>query len=350
MKTTITDIAQKAGVSKATVSRVLNNKPEGVGAETRLKIQGIIRETGFQPSGVARGLATGKSQSVGLIIPDITNPFYAQLVRGVEDALNQSGYGLFLCNSDRSIEKEKNFITLLIEKEVDGVILNSAESECDCQLETLEKNNIPYVLADRMIERSKKSNGVFVDNQYGAMLAAEYLFTQPGSNMLFINGPADLSQSKQRQAGVEQVFREKGLHNGQLRIIYGDFTLESGYQLTLQVLNDCDFEHNRKNLPFNAVFSANDVMAIGAMRALRQVGASIPEDVEVIGFDDIELAHLLDPPLSTVFQPSSEMGSRSAALLLQIINKKNQRPKTITLMPELVLRGTTKMQQDEEII
>mgnify|MGYP000911706255 FL=1 len=343
MKTTISDIAKKAGVSKATVSRVINNKPEGVGPKTRSRIQKIILETGFQPSGVARGLATGKSRTIGLIIPDITNPFYAQLVKGVEDIVNQYGYGLFLCNSDRKIEKEKDFINLLIEKEVDGLILNSAESECACQLELLKKNKIPFVLTDRIIESSSKNNGVYVDNLHGAKLAAEFLYAKSGCKLLFINGPMDLSQSKLRQAGVEEVFRKKGLDAEKLQIIYGDFTQESGYELTRKVLSEYDFDRKHNKIPFNAVFTANDIMAIGAIRALRQTGILIPEEVEVIGFDDIEFARLLDPPLSTVFQPSSEMGARSAEMLLKILNKTNPRPKIITLMPELVLRGTTRV-------
>jgi LacI family transcriptional regulator len=343
MKTTIDDIAKKAGVSKATVSRVLNNRPEGVGPETRLRIQKLILETRFQPSGFARGLATGKSRSVGLIIPDITNPFYSQLVRGIEDTLNKAGYSLFLCNSDRDILKEKGYVNLLTEKEVDGIILDSAESDCDCQLEMLEKNNISFVLLDRMIEGSKKRNGVYVDNRQGARLAAEFLFSRKGCSLLFLNGPADLSQSRQRLAGVEDVFQEKGLSDRQLRIIYGDFTVESAYQLTNSLLNEEGFDPRRKNIPFNAIFCANDLMAIGAMRALKQVGISIPEEVEVIGFDDIEFSRLVDPPLSTVFQPSLEMGARSAALLMQIISGKISRNKVITLMPNLVLRGTTRV-------
>lgn len=342
MKTTIDDIAKKAGVSKATVSRVLNNRPEGVGAETRLRIQELILETGFQPSGFARGLATGKSHSVGLIIPDITNPFYSQMVRGIEDTLNTAGYSLFLCNSDRDIKKEKGYINLLIEKEVDGIILDSAESNCDSQVELLEKNSIPFVLLDRRVEGSKKRSGVYVDNTHGARLAADFLFSRPGCSLLFLNGPADLSQSRQRQAGVEEVFHEKGLEQSHLRILYSDFTLEGGYQVIANILEESHYDPKQKNPPFTALFAANDLMAIGAMRALKQAGILIPKQVEVIGFDDIELSGLVEPPLSTVYQPSLEMGSRSAALLLQMISGIVLRPKSITLMPKMVLRDTTR--------
>ncbi len=338
MKITIADIAEKAGVSKATVSRVLNKRPEGVGAETRERIQKILCETGFQPSGLARGLATGKSRTVGLIIPNITNPYFPMLVRGVEDALNQSGYSLLLCNSCGDIVKEKNYVRVLMEKGVDGVILDSAEPDCDCQVELLEQNDVPFVLLDRLIEGGSRRFGVVVDNRRGARLAAEHLFSRAGCSLFFLNGPAELSQSVLRRAGVEDVWREKGLSADSLNILNGDYSVESGYRLTSDVLDRA----NDGRLPFNALFACNDLMAVGAIRALKEHGISVPAQVEVIGFDDIELAHLVEPPLSTVSQPALAMGARSAELLLRLIDGKTPRPKTVILMPKLVLRGTTR--------
>ena len=339
MKITIADIAEKAGVSKATVSRVLNNRPEGVGAETRLRIQKILCETGFQPSGLARGLATGKSRTVGLIIPNITNPYFPMLVRGVEDALNQSGYSLLLCNSNGDIVKEKNYVRVLMEKGVDGVILDSSEPDCDCQVELLEKNGVPFVLLDRLVEGSVKRFGVVVDNRHGARLAAEHLSSRAGCSLFFLNGPADLSQSMLRRAGVEDVWREKGLPVDLLRVLSGDYSVESGYRLTKEILDLGE----PGSLPFNALFACNDLMAVGALRALKEKGISVPAQVEVIGFDDIELAHLVEPPLSTVSQPALDMGARSAEMLLKLIDGKMPRPKTLVMMPTLVLRGTTRV-------
>jgi LacI family transcriptional regulator len=338
MKITIADIAEKAGVSKATVSRVLNDRPEGVGRETRERIQAILRETGFQPSGVARGLATGKSRSVGLIIPNIANPFYPLLVRGVEEALNRSGYSLFLCNSGCDIVKEKEHVRILMEKGVDGIIVDSAESDCDCQLELLEERGVPFVLLDRLIEGRPNQVGVFVDNRQGARLAAEHLCARADCRLVFLNGPPDLSQSKLRRAGVEDVWRARGLPASALTIIDGDYSLEGGYQLTDGLLTG----GSNGKLPFNALFACNDLMAVGAVRALKQRGIRVPEQVEVIGFDDIELARFVEPPLSTVSQPALEMGARSVELLLRLIAGKRPRPKTLVLMPRLVLRETTR--------
>ncbi len=338
MKITISDIADQAGVSKATVSRVLNNRAEGVGPETRQRIQEILRETGFQPSGFARGLATGRSASVGVIIPDIVNPYYSLLVRGAEDTLKKSGYSLFLCNSDHDIVKEKEYVSILIEKGVDGIILDSAESDCDCQLELLDDKHIPYVLVDRIIEDPVKYTGVYVDNREGGHQAASHVFSEPGCRLLFINGPIEYSQSRLRQAGVEDALREKNLPPEALVIRYGDFSIESGFQLTREFLSGVD----GIAFPFTAIFTANDLMAIGALRALKQANVRVPGQVEIIGFDDIELASLVDPPLSTISQPALEMGSRSAGMLLQMMAGKKLRHKTITLKTSLVLRGTTR--------
>jgi LacI family transcriptional regulator len=330
----------KAGVSKATVSRVLNNRAEGVGPDTRLRIQEILRETGFQPSGFARGLATGKSASVGVIIPDIVNPYYSLLVRGAEDTLKKAGYSLFLCNSDHDIKKEKEYVTVLIEKGVDGIILDSAESDCDCQLELLDDAGIPYILIDRIIEDPMKYAGVYVDNVEGGRQAAEFLLAQPGSSLVFINGPIEWSQSRLRQEGVEEAIRQKGLSLDSVDILYGDYSIESGRIL----MEDCVKRRRTPDgkVPFTGIFTANDLMAIGALRALKQAGIAVPAQVQVIGFDDIEIAEMMDPPLSTVSQPAIEMGKQSARMLLQMMTGKKLRQKTVTLNTRLVLRGTTR--------
>jgi LacI family transcriptional regulator len=341
MKITISDIAKQAGVSKATVSRVLNNRPEGVGADKRAQIQAILNDTGFQPSGFARGLATGVSHSIGLIIPNITNPFFPLLVRGVEDVLNHAGYSLFLCNSDGDITKEKEYVRVLMEKEVDGVILDSAVSDCDCQLVLLEDQGVPYVLLDRIIE-GQTQFGVFLDNREGARLAARQLLAHDGCRLVYLNGPAEHSQSKLRQAGLEDVLMEKGMPLSSVRILQGDDSIQSGKQRINELLNTWKPNSSGEYLPFNAIFACNDLMAIGAMQALKQRNIRVPEEVELIGFDDIELAQLVEPALSTVSQPTFEMGSRSAELLLQLINGKKPRIKTVTLKPALVLRGTTR--------
>ena len=342
MKVTITDIAKQAGVSKATVSRVLNNRPEGVGAEKRAQIQAILNETGFQPSGFGRGLATGKSHSIGLIIPNITNPFYPLLVRGVEDVLNHAGYSLFLCNSDGNLTKENEYVRILMEKGVDGVILNSAASEFDGQLSLLQSWDVPCVLLDRIIEGQTMHYGVFLDNREGARLATRHLLSQDGIRLVYLNGPAEHSQSKLRRAGMEDALSEKGLPIASVRIFQGDDSINSGQHLIGEALDAWEHDPSGVGLPFNAVFACNDLMAIGALRALKLRNVKVPDEVQIIGFDDIELAQLVEPALSTVSQPTFDMGSKSAELLLQLINGKKPRTKTVTMKPSLVIRGTTR--------
>ena len=345
MKITIADIAARAGVSKATVSRVLNDRPEGVGKATRERIQQIVAETGFSPSGVARGLATGRSRTVGLIIPDIANPFFPPLARGAEVALSKAGYSLFLCNSSWNIMKEKGYVQLLLEKGVDGVILDSSESDCDCQLDLLEKQGVPFVLLDRSIRGEGAWSGVYFDNRLSGRLAAEHFFSHDDCTLIFINGPASLSPFDQRLDGIRDVMRERSIPLGRLRVLTGSFLMEDGYRLISEVLAE---EGAGGRLPFTAVFTSNDMMAIGAIRALRDHGFKVPEQVEVIGFDDIEVASLVEPPLSTIAQPGLEMGQRSAELLLRLIENDAAQPETLVMAPELRLRGTTRPLVREE--
>lgn len=341
MKITITEIAKRAGVSKATVSRVLNNKAEGAGSETRARILNIIKETGYKPSGFARGLATGKSLSVGLIIPDITNPFHPQLVRGVEDTLSKAGYSLFLCNSDRNMEKEKRYVEVLIEKGVDGIIINSSSSDCDSQLDLLDSKGIPYVMLDRIIEKRKNQYGIFVDNRRGALTAVSHLLTTGSRSLLYLNGPKDHSQSKLRRAGMEDAIKESGQLHTLVTVLHGDYSRESGEELLTQMLDSHTGWRKTGQLPFDTVFACNDLMAVGALQALEKKGVSIPEQVQVVGFDDIELAQMISPPLTTVSQPTFEMGSKSAEMLLKLLAGKKPRIKSVYLQPKLILRGTT---------
>jgi LacI family transcriptional regulator len=338
---TISDIAKQAGVSKATVSRVLNNRPQGVGGPTRERIRKIMDDTGFHPSALARGLTTGQSRSVGLIIPDIANPFYPLLVSGAERALSAAGYSLFLCHSAGDVAKEGEAIRVLIEKGVDGVILDSAGSQSDAQVRTLEKAGIPVVLLDRVIGKRSSRYGVFLDNQLGARQAALHLLAREACRLIYINGPARLSQSVERRSGVEAALRDSGVAADRLRIVAGDFTLESGRCLTASLIEAQRAAGADRRLAFNAIFAANDLMAIGALRALRQAGVAVPEEVEVIGFDDIEFARMTEPPLTTVAQPAQEMGAISAELLLRLVAGRRPRRKTVLTTPRLVLRGTT---------
>jgi LacI family transcriptional regulator len=339
MRTTIADIAREAGVSEATVSRVLNERTEGVGAATRARVKQVMARMEFEPCGVARGLATGKSSSVGLVIPDVADPFFPLLIRGIEDVLRRRGYGLFLCDSDLDIRREEEHVRMLLEKRVDGVILNSTLSDCDCQLDLLEKRSVPCVMLDRSIEVRPGGAGVYVDNRKGARMATELLVKGGARRLLFINGPEQLSVCKLRRLGMEDAWQEAGLDPAAIRRGSGDYSVESGERVAEAHLDAPGLPGGK---PFDAVFAANDRMAIGAMRALKRHGWRIPEEIEVVGFDDVEPARLVEPPLTTVAQPAFAMGRKSAELLLALIDGKKPRQRMIVMEPALVLRGTTR--------
>jgi LacI family transcriptional regulator len=342
MRTTIADIAKEAGVSKATVSRVLNERAEGVGSETRARVKSVIERMEFEPCGVARGLATGKSRSVGLVIPDIADPFSPLLIRGIEDALRSRAYGLFLCDSDGDIAREKEHVRMLLEKRVDGVILNSTISDCDCQLDLLERRSVPYVLLDRMIEARASAAGVYSDNRGGARIAVDHLLRGGARRLLFVNGPEDLSVSRLRKAGVADACLAAGLDPASVLVASGDYSVESGERIVDALLGAPGGKREASRLPFGAVFAACDRMAIGAMRVLKRRGIAVPGEVEVVGFDDVEIAALVEPPLTTVAQPAFGMGRESARLLLSLIDGKRPRRRTLYMDPILVVRGTTR--------
>ncbi len=341
MKTTIADIARAAGVSKATVSRVLNDRIEGVGNGTRLRIKSLMAALEFEPCGMARGLATGRNRSIGLVIPDIADPFFPLLIRGIEDALRSQSYGLFLCDSDGDITKEKEHVRVLLEKRVDGVILSSTISDSDSQLDLLDKRSVPYVLLDRMIESRPSMAGVFADNRRGARMAVEFLLEMAPRRLVFLNGPEGLSVCKLRRCGVEDALALQTRAATTVVHVSGDYSVESG-ERALETLLGATGEKPG----FEAVFAANDRMAIGAMRALRRHGVRIPQEVEVVGFDDIETSRLVEPPLTTVAQPAFAMGRESAGLLLCLIEGQEPPQRTIVLEPTLVVRETTRPREN----
>lgn len=333
---TIADIAVRAGVSKATVSRVLNDRAEGVGAETRARIRAILEATGFQPSAMARGLKTGHSRSIGLIVPDVTNPFHPLLVSGAEQTLSAAGYSLFLCNTGSDPAKQGDTIRVLIDKRVDGVILDSVGLHAEAQVRLLERAGVPVVLLDCVIGRRAERYGVFLDNRDGVRQAMEFLFRRADRRLVFITGPDNVSQSIERRRSVEALKRAWRLGDDRLTILEGDFSLERGCALTGELVR-----LSGRPLPFNAIFAANDMMALGALKALRQAGVATPDEVEVIGYDDIPFARLVDPPLTTVAQPAREMGAASAELLLALIAGQRPRRKTVVMKPQLAPRGST---------
>jgi len=342
MNITIVDIARLAGVSKATVSRVINNKNEGVSTETRERILRIIRDVGYKPNLMARSIVTSRTKTIGLIIPDIQNPFFPQMVRGVEDCAVSQGYTVFLCNSDMDMEKQQKYFDTFVEKRVDGLILTT--SGCSKAAGTFMKRyQIPIVLVDRKIPGFAYNAGVFTNNTDGAYRAVKYLLEgNSAKQVAFLGGPKDVDTCAERLKGYKKAHTELSIPINLDLIRYGSFTVESGYELTMELLESYG--------PVGSIFAASDNIAIGAMKALRKRNISIPDQTEIMGFDNISISNMVIPSLTTMAQPIYRIGYTAAQNLIDVLNGNKLREKDQILSTRLIVRETTRVRALKEEI
>ncbi|WP_342431795.1 LacI family DNA-binding transcriptional regulator [Neobacillus sp. FSL H8-0543] len=334
MSITIKDIAKKANVSITTVSRVLNQKTEGISKSTRKRVLEIIEELGYRPNSIARSMITKQTNTIGLIIPDIRNPFFPELVRGVEDFLNQHSYNVFLCNTDGDPKRELEYVSLLKEKNVDGIIFTYSCAETIQQLEDiLSVEKIPFVLLDRGVEDHKFSV-VSIHNEKAGYLATQHLIELMHTQIGCITGPTSYPNSKARLQGYQRALAEAGIASNPDLIVEGDFQMEGGYLAARELL---------AKQKVTAVFAFNDLMAFGVYQAAAEMGISIPDDLSVVGFDNIKYNQLLHPRLTTIEQSVYEMGKLSAEILFEQMTKGGDAvTKTQYLEPALILRESTK--------
>lgn len=331
MGLTIKDIAEKAGVSYATVSRALNNHRD-VNEDTKKKILKIAREMGYQPNAIAQGLVKKETKTIGLLIPDITNPFFPEVARGIEDAAGEAGYTIFLCNTNWDTERESNYLDVLLQKQVDGIIM-APSSENLNHLKKILDSGIKIVFISRMIKHPN-SISIIIDNVSGAQMAVEHLVKKGHKKIAFIGGFQDISASSERLKGYKYALEENNLEINKAYIKNGDFKRETGHVMM----------HNLLNLDQKptAVFAANDLLALGAIQAIKEEGLSVPSDIAVIGFDDIEFASLPEIQLTTVAQPKYDMGKMAfETLIKQLKGEGDNIGKKILLEPRLIIRGTT---------
>ncbi|MCY6959162.1 LacI family DNA-binding transcriptional regulator [Clostridium brassicae] len=329
-KVTMKDIANIAGVSKATVSMVLNNKAISISDNTKERILKIAKELNYIPNGVARSLSTNKSQTIGIIVPDIINPFFSEIARAIEDTANKLEYNVIFCNTDSNSKKEEKYIKLLISKLVDGVIFITGEGDIH-SLDILNKNNIPFVLVDRDISNKENYCGVYCLNEEGVREGVEYLLQNGKKKIAFVSGNKSLKISFQRIKGYKDVMMEHNLYDENL-IFEGDFTIEGGMKITEEIIN---YDKN-----IEAIFYSNDIMALGGMKFLVRKGYNIPNDISIIGFDNIKISNFVEPELTTIAQPIYEMGEKACQVLIEIINGNPSR-KQMYFKPKLIVRGTT---------
>lgn len=329
MRVTVEEIAKIAGVSKATVSRVLNSAP-GVGEETRKRVQNILDQV--QYSNQSAGLKT-YSKSIALMIPDISNPFFSSLAHAVETTARKYGYWVILANTDSSEQKETEYIRNLIAKKVDGLILVPCGSECRSEHLIPRKYRVPMVLLDRKLNGLQGECGVYSDNQYAAFRSCEILFQHGANRIAFISGPMNVSSSIERLEGYQIALRQYRVYDSQELIRPGDYTVESGYNAVIEM--------ERAGIEYSAILAANDLMAFGALNALKELSYHVPEEKELIGFDNILYSRYCEPPLSTIQQPTAEMGAMAVDMLLRRIRGEKVES-SIHLQPKLLLRKTTR--------
>lgn len=336
MKVTIKDIARLCDVSVTTVSRVINNKTESIGKETVLRIQRKIDELGYTPNSVARSMITGRSHTVGLVIPDIRNPFFSELARGVEDYMHERQYGVFLCNTDSSMDKEKQYIDLLKGRFSDGMLFTTQNNyELSEYFSELMNNKYPIVLIERYIEGVKNIPGIYLDNQGGARKICDLIIQKGHRKIACITGPLQTTNARKRLEGYRQSLSEAGIKIDPALVVEGDYRYSGGYHRMLELLGDHKHE-------FTAVFACNDMMAYGAYKALEEKGLRVPEDLSLAGFDNITYPDVFKPKITTVELPAYEMGQKAAHMLMKQMCKEKLEPLTYEYTLDVVDKGSVK--------
>jgi LacI family transcriptional regulator len=327
---TIKDVAKVAGVSVSTVSRVIN-KSGYVSNEADTNVRKAMTKLNFSPSGVARGLVSGMTSTVGLLIPDVANPFYADIVRGIEDSAIQNGFATILCNYDWKIEREKMYLEKLRQSRVDGIILAGSRSKVEDLLNLI--GDVPFVVIDR--RENPIGGSVWMDNEVGGRVATRHLIDIGCKRIAHLSGPKLSPSALGRKKGFLLEVEERKLKGLEIsgEVYQGDYRYEGGYNLAIDLLS-------KKDRP-DGIFAANDIMAIGVIQAAQTLGLSIPEDLAVIGYDNIPMGEYIFPKLSTIDQPAYLMGHTSWEMLHNLMSSDKRSHQEIEFVPKLVVRQST---------
>jgi len=326
---TLKMVAERAGVSVNTVSRAINNKPD-INEETKKRILKVAQELGYVRNDTAVALRTKKTGTIGVVIADNRNPFYAEVLNGMEVAAREKNYHIILANTQRDYQKEEEAINLLLAKRVDGLLITPVQDRDD-DIKNLIDANIPFVVVGRDFENIEV-DAVYNDEVKGGFLATEYLIKKGHKRIALINGFLYKSPARGRLEGYKRALKEYGILFDDALVNIGDIDVKDGYERTKQL-----FE---KGLDFTAIFAYNDMMAFGAMQAIREKGLKIPEDIGLVGYDDIPFSSLISPALTTIRLKKQNLGVQSVKLLLSRINGKRKKIKKKMLDVELITRGT----------
>ena len=328
MSSSIADVAELAGVSTATVSRVLAKKPH-VSEKTRQKVQSAIKELDYHPDRAAQRLRSQTSDVLGLVVSDIQNPYFTSVARGVEDAAYQLQMNVLLCNTDEDPERQKAYLDIMRAERVAGLIISVADNNDGGLLTEIIDSGIPVVLLDRLVNNFN-CDAVVVDNIQGTKNAVDHLFTLGYRRIGAIHGLPRLTSAEERQHGFLESFVNMGLEIDPNLIRIGNFKRASGYELAKDLIKS-------DNLP-EAIFIANNQMTLGALQAFREESASIPDDVAIVCFDDTPWSGELYPPLTTISQPTYELGQEAIRLLQRRIEQPDAPFLISKLQTKLIIR------------
>ena len=329
---TIRDVAKMAGVSTGTVSNVLN-RPDIVAEVTRQRVLDAVETTGFIRNTQAYQLRGGRSHTVGVVVLDVSNPFFTEMFRGAESRLQSEGYVLMLGSTDDSMERERNFVRAMEEHRVEGVLITPAAADL-ATLSGLKTRGVPTVLLDRKATADEFCS-VTVDDVRGGELAARHLFETGHAEVVFVNGPITIRQCRDRRQGVRKAVRSvtKSHEVEVTELSVGALTVRHGEEAVERIL--------AMSPRPTAVMCANDLLALGVLRALAARGVRVPDDLAVVGYDDLIFGSMLSPALTSVRQPALELGVAAAELLLDEVRNPDHRHREVRFEPELIVRASS---------
>jgi LacI family transcriptional regulator len=327
---TIKQVAALAGVSFTTVSHVVN-RTRPVSDKARLSVERAIAKLGYRPSAVARALKMRQTRILGVIVPNITNPFFSELMRGIEDACERNDYAVFLCNGDDDWERQGRSLETLLERRVDGVLLATPTGAPAALARHLTSARVPAVLVDRNVP-GLAADRVRIDHNGGAQRAVEHLLALGHRRIACLSGPLTFAASRARVAGWRKALARAGIEPRAEWLQEGDFSAASGHDLARPLV---------ARGAVSAIFGSNDLMAIGALRAAAEEGVGVPRSLSVIGFDGIEMGAFTYPPLTTVGCAIRGIGETAAGALIDRLEGRRAEQADIVVVPQIILRGST---------
>jgi LacI family transcriptional regulator len=290
-----------------------------------------MAELDYRPNALARSLRQGKTNTLGLVLPDSANPFFAEISRSIEDEAFNKGYSVFLCNTELDTQRELFYVDVLSKKQVDGIIFVAAGDQAD-SLDFLAREGMPVVMIDRDLP-DVQVDAVLPDHQLGGFLATQHLLQLGHTRIACIAGPSSITPSAERITGYRNALEQANIPFDENLVIRGDYHSQSGMDITHSIL--------QMDPRPTAIFALNDLMALGALRAAAEAGCSVPGDLAVVGYDDLELSQFTNPPLTTIAQPKKEIGLLAVNLLVERISQNSRPPRRLVLPPELIVRRST---------